>query len=74
LIFVVPKFHLTSHIDACADKFLFNWTKNVGWTCGEIVETNWANLNLLSTSACEMDARHRKDTLTDAKIDMNWHK
>ncbi|KIJ48789.1 hypothetical protein M422DRAFT_90078, partial [Sphaerobolus stellatus SS14] len=74
LIFLVPKFHLASHIDACADRFLFNWTKNVGRTCGEIVETNWVNLNLLATSTREMDAGHRKDTLTDAKIDMNWCK
>ncbi|KIJ31226.1 hypothetical protein M422DRAFT_186291 [Sphaerobolus stellatus SS14] len=46
IVWLVPKFHLASHIDGCADKFSFNWTANVGRTCGEIVESNWASLNL----------------------------
>ncbi|KIJ43648.1 hypothetical protein M422DRAFT_169598 [Sphaerobolus stellatus SS14] len=74
LIWLVPKFHLASHIEGCADKFSFNWTPNIGRTCGEIVETNWASLNLLAASTREMSEGHRKDTLTDAKIDTNWRK
>ncbi|KIJ29008.1 hypothetical protein M422DRAFT_189061 [Sphaerobolus stellatus SS14] len=74
LIWLVPKFHLASHVEGCADKFSFNWTPNVGRTCGEIVETNWASLNLLATSTREMGEGHRKDTLTDAMIDTNWCK
>ncbi|KIJ38145.1 hypothetical protein M422DRAFT_137191, partial [Sphaerobolus stellatus SS14] len=74
VVWLVPKFHLASHIDGCADKFSFNWTKNVGRTCGEIVESNWASLNLLATATCEMGWGHHKDTLNDAMLFHNWRK
>lgn len=74
IIWLVPKFHLAAHIEGCADKFSFNWTKNVGRTCGELVETNWASLNLLATSTREMGFGHRRDTLIDAQNDWNWRK
>ncbi|KIJ30997.1 hypothetical protein M422DRAFT_107675, partial [Sphaerobolus stellatus SS14] len=64
-IWLVPKFHLASHVDSCADNFSFNWTRNVGRTSGESVETIWANLNALATSTREMGYGHRKDTITD---------
>ncbi|KIJ26616.1 hypothetical protein M422DRAFT_117298, partial [Sphaerobolus stellatus SS14] len=62
------------HIEGCADKFSFNWTPNIGCTCGEIVKTNWASLNLLATSTREMGMGHWKDTLNDAQMDINWRK
>ncbi|KIJ30792.1 hypothetical protein M422DRAFT_186682 [Sphaerobolus stellatus SS14] len=54
LTWLVPKFHLAAHIEGCADKYSFNWTKNVGRTCGENVESNWSSLNGLATSVREM--------------------
>ncbi|KIJ31972.1 hypothetical protein M422DRAFT_185231 [Sphaerobolus stellatus SS14] len=74
IMWLVPKFHLASHVDDCQDRYSFNWTVNVGRTCGEIVEVNWASLNLLATSTREMGEGYRKDTLNDAKIDANWRK
>jgi len=74
VVWLVLKFHLASHIEGCADKFSFNWTKNVGRTSGESVETNWANLNLLATSTREMGWGHRRDTITDGMIDWNWRR
>ncbi|KIJ30681.1 hypothetical protein M422DRAFT_130969, partial [Sphaerobolus stellatus SS14] len=74
LVWLVPNFHLASHIDGCADKFSFNWTKDVGRTCGEIVESNSASLNLLATSTREMGWGHCKDTLNDAMLFHNWRK
>ncbi|KIJ30689.1 hypothetical protein M422DRAFT_186800 [Sphaerobolus stellatus SS14] len=74
VVWLVPKFHLASHIDGCADKFSFNWTDDVGRTCGEIVESNWASLNLLATATREMGWGHRKDTLNDAMLFHNWRK
>ncbi|KIJ48953.1 hypothetical protein M422DRAFT_247327 [Sphaerobolus stellatus SS14] len=74
LVWLVPKWHLSAHIDGCQDKFSFNWTSNVGRTCGEIVETNWASLNLLATATREMGFGHRRDTLNDSMIDTNWRK
>ena len=74
LILLVPKFHLAAHIEGCADRFSFNWTKDVGRTCGESVESNWASLNGLATSTREMGFGHRRDTLVDAMGDWNWRK
>ncbi|KAF8493322.1 hypothetical protein BU17DRAFT_59591, partial [Hysterangium stoloniferum] len=71
---LVPKFHLAAHIEGCADKFSFNWTKNVGRTCGELVESNWAALGMMATSICEMGFGHRRDTINDAMCDWNWRK
>ncbi|KIJ52776.1 hypothetical protein M422DRAFT_143218, partial [Sphaerobolus stellatus SS14] len=73
-IWLVPKFHLAGHIESCADTFSFNWTKNVGCTSGESVETIWANLNGLATSTGEMGYGHRKDTITDAMMALNYWK
>ena len=74
IIWLVPKFHLAAHIEGCADKFSFNYTKNVGRTCGELVESNWASLGTLATSTREMGFGHRRDTLNDAMADWNWRK
>ena len=74
VVWLVPKFHLAAHIEGCADKFSFNWTKNVGHTCGELVESNWASLGAISTSTREMGFGHRRDTINDAMLDWNWRK
>ncbi|KIJ30125.1 hypothetical protein M422DRAFT_129190, partial [Sphaerobolus stellatus SS14] len=74
LVWLVPKFHLAGHVEGCADKFSFNWTKNVGRTSGESVETIWASLNQLATATREMGYGHRKDTLMDAMNDHNYRK
>jgi len=74
IVWLVPKFHLASHIEGCSDKYSFNWTQDVGRTCGELVESNWAGLNGLATSTREMGFGHRRDTLCDAMGDWNWHK
>lgn len=74
VVWLVPKFHLAAHIEGCADRFSFNWTKNVGRTCGELVESNWASLGAIATSIREMGFGHRRDTLNDAMLDWNWRK
>ncbi|KAJ7627172.1 hypothetical protein FB45DRAFT_749912, partial [Roridomyces roridus] len=43
--FLVPKFHLPAHIEACNLLFSFNLTPWVGQTDGEAPERNWANTN-----------------------------
>ncbi|KIJ28454.1 hypothetical protein M422DRAFT_189716, partial [Sphaerobolus stellatus SS14] len=74
LVWLVPKFHLASHIEGCADRFSFNWTKLVGRTCGETVESNWARLNGLATSTREMGFGQRRDVLTDSMCFFNFNK
>ncbi|KIJ30885.1 hypothetical protein M422DRAFT_186551, partial [Sphaerobolus stellatus SS14] len=74
LTWLVPKFHLAAHIDGCADKYSFNWTENVGRTCGENVESNWSSLNGLATSVREMGFGSRRDVISDAMLHHNWWK
>ena len=74
LVWLVPKFHLAVHIDNCADQYSFNFTKNVGRTSGEIIETNWPNLNALALSTREMGWGHRWDTIMDAMNFWNYKK
>lgn len=57
-IFVVPKFHIGAHVDACTDKHSLNYIWLVGQTCGEIVESNWSSLDRIATSLWEMGWGH----------------
>ncbi|KAJ7719356.1 hypothetical protein DFH07DRAFT_972973 [Mycena maculata] len=43
MTFLVPKFHLPAHIEACNLMFSFNLTPNVGRTDGEAPERGWAH-------------------------------
>jgi hypothetical protein len=52
--FLIPKFHLPAHIEACNLKYSFNLTPHVGQTDGEAPERGWANANPLARSTKEM--------------------
>ncbi|KAG1843773.1 hypothetical protein DFJ58DRAFT_717719 [Suillus subalutaceus] len=54
VVFLVPKFHLPAHINACQIRFSYNLVKGVGRTDGEAPERGWANINPVATSTCEM--------------------
>lgn len=72
--FLVPKFHLGSHREECADHFSFNYAEGVGRMHGELVETIWAGLNWLQYSTREMSAGHRREVITEAMNYWNWGK
>lgn len=72
--FLVPKFHLGSHKEECADRFSFNYADGVGRMHGELVETIWAGLNWLQYSTQEMSAGHRREVITEAMNYWNWGK
>ncbi|KAJ7898272.1 hypothetical protein B0H14DRAFT_2332228 [Mycena olivaceomarginata] len=72
--FLVPKFHLPAHIEACNLKFSFNLTPDVGQTDGEAPERGWANTNPLARSTKEMGPGSRRDTLDDHFNDWNHKK
>ncbi|KAJ6517357.1 hypothetical protein C8R47DRAFT_1172779 [Mycena vitilis] len=72
--FLVPKFHLPAHIEACNLKFSFNLTRDVGQTDGEAPERGWANANPLARSTKEMGPGSRRDTLDDHFNDVNYKK
>jgi hypothetical protein len=63
--FLIPKFHLPTHIMACQTIFSSNFNHNVGRTDGEAPERSWSHINPITTSTCEMGPGSRRDTLDD---------
>jgi hypothetical protein len=74
LRFLVPKFHISAHVEKCQQDYSFNYTKGVGRTDGEAPERGWSNLNALSSSTKEMGPGSRQDTIEDHVGDWNWKK
>ncbi|KIO20783.1 hypothetical protein M407DRAFT_29579 [Tulasnella calospora MUT 4182] len=74
IVFCVNKFHQESHDDNCGAKNSLNYTKFVGRTCGEGVETIWAKLNWLRSSTREMSPGMRIEVLSEHFNDWNWQK
>ncbi|KAJ6619583.1 hypothetical protein B0H10DRAFT_2216646 [Mycena sp. CBHHK59/15] len=73
-MFLVPKFHLPAHIEACNLHFSFNLTQDVGQTNGEAPECGWAHANPLVSSTKEMGPGARRDTLDDHFNHLNHKK
>ncbi|KAJ6518332.1 hypothetical protein C8R47DRAFT_959834, partial [Mycena vitilis] len=74
MTWLVPKWHLPAHIEACNVRFSFNLTRDVGQTDGEAPERGWANANPLATSTKEMGPGARRDALDDHWNDWNYKK
>jgi hypothetical protein len=74
ITFLVPKFHLPAHIEACNLRFSFNLTRDVGQTDGEAPERGWSNANPLARSTKEMGPGSRRDTHDDHFNDWNHKK
>ena len=72
--FLVPKFHLPTHVVSCQTAFSFNLTKGVGRTDGEVPERGWADVNRVASSMKEMGPGSRRDTLDDHFGDWNHKK
>ncbi|KAK7049165.1 CxC2 domain-containing protein [Favolaschia claudopus] len=73
-VFLVPKFHLPAHIEACNVKFSFHLTRFVGMTDGEAPERGWSVINPLAGATAEMGPGNRRDTINDAFNDTNHKK
>ena len=41
----IPSWHINRHGEMCRKDFCFGYTKGVGRTCGEEVETSWSHTN-----------------------------
>ncbi|KAJ6525006.1 hypothetical protein B0H19DRAFT_1340096, partial [Mycena capillaripes] len=63
VVFLVPKFHLPAHIEACNILFSFNLTPFVGRTDGEAPERGWADANRLANSTSISGPGARRDAL-----------
>ncbi|KAJ7099018.1 hypothetical protein C8R44DRAFT_593419, partial [Mycena epipterygia] len=73
-VWLIPKFHLPAHIEACNILYSFNLTPYVGQTDGEAPERGWANANPLAASTMQMGPGSRRDVLDDHFNDWNHKK
>lgn len=74
ITFLIPKYHLPAHIEACNILYSFNLNKNIGRTDGEAPERGWSDINPLAASTREMGPGSRRDTVDDHFNDWNWKK
>jgi len=70
----VPKLHIKGHVLYCQLLWSFNYIPYSGETCGEMIETGWAENNQTAGSTKEMNDGHRHDTLDDMINYYNWTK
>ena len=70
----IPSWHINGHGEWCRKGFCLGYTKGVGRTCGEEVETTWSSTNSLAPSVREMAPGARHDTLNDHWNGWNFHK
>ena len=70
----IPSWHINGHGPSCCSNFSLGYMEGVGRTCGEEVETSWAQTNALGTSMQEMGPGARHETLNDHWGGFNFHK
>jgi hypothetical protein len=71
---LVPKFHLTGHGPDCQLAYNLAFTKWVGRTDGERIESGWAQTNPMATWTRESGPNARRSILDDHWNTDNWNK
>jgi hypothetical protein len=66
--------HVHGHQDSCYVRYASNFINGTGRIDGEIMETLWAPLNIISPSARGMGTPHRKEVLDYQMNDCNFMK
>ncbi|KAG1720913.1 uncharacterized protein EDB91DRAFT_1256780 [Suillus paluster] len=66
--------HVHGHQDSCFVRYASNFIHGAGRIDGEIMETLWAPLNIISPSARGMGTPHRKEVLDYQMNDCNFMK
>ncbi|KAG2094649.1 uncharacterized protein F5147DRAFT_657123 [Suillus discolor] len=66
--------HVHGHQDSCYVQYASNFIRGTGRIDGEIMETLWASLNIISPSARGMGTPHRKEVLDYQMNDCNFIK
>jgi hypothetical protein len=66
--------HVHGHQDSCYVRYAPNFIPGTGRIDGEIMETLWAPLNIISPSARGMGTPHRKEVLDYQMNDCNFMK
>ena len=71
---LLPQMHMLAHQESCQTNYCMGFKKGTGHTCGEIVETIWAEHNAVGLSTREMNGGARRDALNDFFNSWNWYK
>ncbi|KAG2155981.1 uncharacterized protein EDB93DRAFT_1247626 [Suillus bovinus] len=66
--------HMHGHQDSCYVQYVSNFIEGIGQIDGEIMETLWARLNLISPTALGMSSPHRQECLDFQMNDSNFCK
>lgn len=66
--------HVRGHQARCFPRYAPLYIPGVGWIDGEIIETLWSILNIISTSTRTMTAPHRQELLDFQMNDSNFMK
>jgi hypothetical protein len=74
VVFLVPKFHLPTHVAACQTAFSFHLTRGVGNTDGEAPERGWSDINPISSQKKQMGPGSHRDTIDNHFGDWNHKK
>ncbi|KAI0257960.1 hypothetical protein BC834DRAFT_1036787, partial [Gloeopeniophorella convolvens] len=74
LLVGIGLFHIHGHQDICLSRFSPSFIKGARQIDGEIIETVWAPLNLVSRSIRGMTLAHRQEILDSHMNYWNWKK
>jgi hypothetical protein len=66
--------HVHGHVAECFPRYYPAFIPGTGDVDGEILETLWSHLNLISGSTRGMSTAHRQEVLDDHMNDSNWKK
>lgn len=66
--------HVHGHVKQCFPRYYPAFIQGAGHVDGEILETLWSHLNLVSGSTRGMSTSHRREVLDDHMSDSNWKK
>lgn len=66
--------HVHGHRPECFPRYAPLFLDGAGWVDGEIIETLWSILNIVSPSARSMSAPHRQEMLDFQMNDSNFQK
>ncbi|KAF9545280.1 hypothetical protein CPC08DRAFT_649410 [Agrocybe pediades] len=74
IIKAIGQFHVHGHQEACLYRFSTSFIPQIGIVDGEILETLWSNLNLISRSTRTASLPHRCEIIDDHMRDSNFKK
>ena len=67
-------FHVHGHQQSCLARYSPTFIAGAGQVEGEIIETLWRKMNLVTPSTCAMTLAHRQETMDDHMNDINFKK